>query len=297
MLRFGADLPFSVRSRLAELRWDTDEREVETTRGDWERVPVALLGDGVIERADKHPANRRSPSPSPSPNASPSRSPSPRQEKATLSAFVSSIADSFGLLISSLTEDSNGLVAASARQIVTSLTQEDPTLFTHSIFVKLLDPATDAVDLLLHGLQQIITAQPYLSPALAFSLFNHLGGLLKALSRFDRPGSLRVYGLVVSLMALIAPSLSELSFRDLRKNRIDHLLIPTTAFFFDESFPSTEMFPRQTARQERADDGFGALLRELVVVRTAQYSLVLAIIRRDRKEGPSLPRLLLIVAI
>lgn len=258
-LRSICSLPFSVRSQLMTLGWDTDQKE-ENSRSDcqfiflWtrsrtatdsishsfllsgERTPVSLLSSDLLESSSVV----ASPSPAKSVLLDRSRGSLARRLSATQDAvsqppvFSSLFVAALGRQLSNLIHDLDGSLAATSRETLLTIGREDPSLIARPLVIQLGVEGVD-VPQILSSLRNLLSAQHDLPPAFSHFVFNHLAGLLKGLAKVGDAKSLETYSLVLPLMADLSPQVTELSIRELRRNKADLLCLPTGAFWCEYS--------------------------------------------------------------
>jgi hypothetical protein len=90
-----------------------------------------------------------------------------------------------------------------------------------------LDKQRSAIDRIRH----VLLIQTQLPCGATHHLFNHLGGLLKGLSREKASNSLQVHAIVLPTAAALTPLVSEFSLSSLRKNKSEPLFLSSGSFW------------------------------------------------------------------
>jgi hypothetical protein len=124
-----------------------------------------------------------------------------------------------------LTADADPFIAISCRDLLFVAARDDPALVCRPLFEALEDISSPASDVTAR-VHAIINLQAALPPTLSYYVFNHLAGYLKAASRdvVNSHQALRSYASVMPDVSRLASHVSDLSVRDLRRNKVDMLL-------------------------------------------------------------------------
>lgn len=256
-----------------------------------ERKPLTLLTSHITDAEDGEAAASQSSEPAgPASPGSPSRrSPgsSGNELAGRATVMIAPLSSHLAERVPNEIRERDTLLSALSQELLLAVIREDPALLPRILAtnVNLRYQASLAIS----SVRNLLGTQAKLPPAFAFEVFNHLGGVLKSLSRTSQSSkALGLYMLIISVLADVAPHVSELSVRELRRNKLDGLLLPAGAFWFDATSPDSPMFPRElSSAPGTPSSGLPEPLAQLVQIRIAQNQLLLSILRRDRKEGLS----------
>ncbi|CAL1699709.1 unnamed protein product [Somion occarium] len=262
----GNVLPLELRKRLSEIGWDEENRQVDP-KMQWIRSPMSLLPSYQLDHLDNNAGELMlSPEPhSPSPSASPSASPQPSPVKpsSTDSAltrqdsnasirslgvkrrpvFVPTLLTLFPLL-AKMVSDRDFSVSAAALDIVFDFMRDDPALIGREIFA-LLSGDEASVIAGISALRAFLHVRHVLPPAMAHFVLNHLTGFLKSLVRSTESLTpLQNYAYSVPIIANLFTQVSNLSMRELRRNKVDMFFVPTGSLWFPPTAPASSIFPR-----------------------------------------------------
>jgi len=84
-----------------------------------------------------------------------------------------------------------------------------------------------------------------LPPPLTHYIFNNLVGFLKMVARDDDvSNALHDFGQTVRILTNMATQVSDMSIRDIRRSKIEPLMIPSGSLWYPSSAPKGPMFPR-----------------------------------------------------
>jgi len=303
------EVPLELKKRLAELGWAEENAGVVDPWQEWLTTPLSLLPTNQIDRLE---ANAADPLGATSPLGSPNPSPrkgkldrdhlQTRQQQEDVSSllrrnsssggpasvikrravFVPPLSSIFVRLIS-LVKDPNYVVAAAARSTVMDLMRNDPGLLTRPILDCLSGEQKD-VRGAVAAFNALLHSHKTLPPSLTHIIFNNLAGFLKVASKdMEAPGSFDDFGQVLPIMAHFATQVSQMSLREIRRAKIDHLLIPSGALWFSSSSPKGPMFPR-AAEPTNPFDPFPHQLASITMIRTAQNMFFATMLKRNYQD-------------
>lgn len=229
LLKFGQTLPLELRQRLNELGW-SDEDELKAS-SDWEQTPVSSL-PGLAFQADGNlisggnsarpsipvrSLNRRGSS------ASAGSSSSKRRKAIFAPLFVNMVYDQMTILAGEV----DGPISATSREVVRVLQRDDVVSF--------LRPITEGMkDQFLNAMERLDRITKFSAPGFAYSAVNaivgHLKSSLKTNADFD------YWDIALASVVRLVPSVSEISLRDIRKNKAEHVLLPASIHEGDGGF-------------------------------------------------------------
>ena len=259
------DVPLELKQRLAELGWAEENATDMDPRQEWIKMPMSILPPNQLERMEVGTTDIPVPSPLSSPQASPRRSaPSsptlrPENDAAALlrrnsssggpvngmkrrAVFVPSLTLIFHRL-AALTYDSNFAVAAAARTTVLDLMRSDPVLLSRSVLETLAGENRD-MKLAVSTLTAFLNSFHILPPSVTHHIFNNLAGFLKLISKQAETEALHDYSHVIPIVASLATQVSGMSIKEIRRSKLEHLVIPSGSLWFGASAPQSPMFPR-----------------------------------------------------
>lgn len=307
----GHVLPLELRRRLSEVGWAEERGEMDPkTR--WIKTPVARLPttqlDSLSTASDGDPGPPESPNSSPSPEPSPTRS-SPRDSPFTPKAptrltppggfpltptskdakakrrpvFVATMVALFPTL-SEMIKDSDFIVANTAKNLVLDLMRDDPTVLSRSVFHGISGDNFSVMSAVT-TLRNFLHSEAVLPPGMAHHVLNHLAGFLKSAMRHtDAVNPLMSYGYTSPIIAKLAPQVSKISMRDIRRAKVDMLFVPSGTLWWNESAPLGPMFPRGLDGSRNPFEAFPPQVVWVTMVRTAQNLLLLNMLRRNAQD-------------
>ncbi|KAG8934319.1 hypothetical protein FRC02_010176 [Tulasnella sp. 418] len=276
-IKIGANLPPELRRRVLELGWGEEERDDTHEKQQFSLVPLSLIPYQELEGMNSIQGKQSV--------AGKDEEPSARDNKGLVRRKSSSSGYITGLkrkaimpppllpllgTISKAICDANLEVSESARDLVLMLIRDDPAMLARPIMEGLSKEVTEG-DPSFSGLRNLIRAQSPLTPALAHHIFNHLAGLLKtAVRKSDTPTDI-AFSQAVPIMALIIAHVSNISVRELRRNKLDPLVFPS----FSSTATSAELLPNMSVNSQ---------LTNIFMTRTAQNLLLLRLLEHNPKE-------------
>ncbi|KAI0355950.1 hypothetical protein OH77DRAFT_1402071 [Trametes cingulata] len=295
----GHVLPLELRRRLSEVGWAEERGEMDP-KTQWIKTPVARLPtqqlDSLSTSTEGDGGPLESPSTSPSPEPSPTRS-SPRESPLARKdstagthskakrrpVFVATMVALFPRL-STMVKDHDFVVANTAKNLILDLMRDDPTLLSRSVFHHISgDNAslTSAVT----TLRNFLHCEFVLPPGMAHHILNHLAGFLKSSMRHtEAVNPLQSYGYTSPVIAKLAPQVSKISMRDIRRAKVDMLFIPSGSLWWNETAPTGPMFPRRLEASHNPFEVVPAPVVWVTMIRTAQNMLLLNMLRRNAQD-------------
>ncbi|KAK8861503.1 hypothetical protein IAR55_002324 [Kwoniella newhampshirensis] len=214
--KFGQTLPLELRQHLMELGWGEDTTLQATS--DWEKVPVSALPS--LQHQQEGMSSNHSPSPMNSllrrGSSGSGTSFSGKRRKAIFAPVF------FGLVneqVVVLAGEADGGVSALSRELVRLVQRDESAAFLRPI-------TNDFKADFLGSLSRLNAVMSSLTPEFAFSGLNALVGYLKSVSRND-PDFVHLC-VALSTIARLVPQVSEISLRDIRKNKTEHVLLPAS---------------------------------------------------------------------
>ena len=217
--KFGTNLPLELRQRLMELGWSEDD--TMAVKSDWEKVPVSRLpilefqaGTGVVENLGA----------SPSPATGLARESSNHSGKTFGKKRRAIFAPVLLRLIydqaTMLAHDPSSSIGSASRGLVRLIQRDDAAAATR--------PFTDNLSNkdLLRALADLNAFMAVVTPAYAYNTFNSIVGYLKTSLRND--ATFGNYAPALASVSAVAPYVSELSLRAIRKSKAEHILLPAS---------------------------------------------------------------------
>ncbi|ORZ02268.1 hypothetical protein BCR43DRAFT_465218 [Syncephalastrum racemosum] len=237
-LKHASNFPIELKRQIQELGWDDDDQGEEHEALKKVLTPLCLLPSLYLEEEEEQPMNETENREPEQRQHSISKLIARRKRAATVQALTST---SLGMV--DLLNDFSGGVGSSLREVFENAMRDDPALFLRPFLGDLGKERIERQKEVLTRLRHLVDLRCKLPPGFAFILFNYLAGMLKWLTRENKPDGLLLMTLIHPLLTELALSTNELSTRDLRKNKIEHLLTSTGRFWFRHEQPR-DMFPR-----------------------------------------------------
>jgi len=278
-----------------ELDWYQSETEKENEKKvRWDRLPLSALPMTTLNIAEYERAleGGSDSGGSTTPRLSPSAGMISRKSSMggsggarRRSIFVPLMASVVASL-PTLTTDADPFIAMVSRDLLFTVARDDPALVCRPLFEALegISPPVSEVATQVHA---TINMQAALPPTLSYYVFNHLAGYLKAASRdaVDSHQALRSYASIMPDVSRLASHVSDLSVRELRRNKLEMLVLPTFDLWFRRSLLVGNLPSAPTDDDpERAERG----LEAIISIRTAQNIFLWNLLRRFPKEAPSI---------
>ncbi|TRM62239.1 hypothetical protein BD626DRAFT_548631 [Schizophyllum amplum] len=296
-------LPAELKKRLAEIGWAQDESPVDQ-RSEWARTPLSVLPMHQSDRFDM--TVDRDATPMASPNNSPAASPQrPGQERGRNPSdaspmllrrnsssggplhgakrrpvFVPSLTNVFPDLVM-LVFDPSFAVASAARAVILDLMRNDPALLLRPLLDYFVAESRDMP----RGttvLRALLHVHQHTPPSLAFQLFNSIIGYLKHNTRQMVQEPLGDFAAVLGIAGKLVTQVSQLSIREMRRAKIEALMIPSGSLWFPPSAPGGPMFPRAPSHYNPFT--YDPDLMHVTTIRIAQNGLLLAMLKRNPQD-------------
>ncbi|KAG8998938.1 hypothetical protein FRB94_006521 [Tulasnella sp. JGI-2019a] len=279
-LQIGASLPPELRKRVLELGWETSERDESSGATKWAHAPISLLPMNELEAlGSSHGQANRTRSGDDTSGDEGSNTALLRR-KSSASSYVAGIKKkalvvpqllTLFSIVAQIISTSDMAVSGAARDLILALMRDDPALLSRPILEDISDSLTDTAQAFTSA-QNLLHAHAVLPPALAHHVFNHLAGFLKTAQRLTGADSDSAFALSLPIMAQLAPQVGDLSFRELRRNKLDNIILPTFV-------PKHSTFaPSDSNQPIPMDTVYSA------IVRTAQTTILLELLRQSPKD-------------
>ncbi|KAI8150027.1 hypothetical protein BJV82DRAFT_585517 [Fennellomyces sp. T-0311] len=239
-LKHASNFPIELKRQIQELGWDDDDQGEEHEALKKVLTPLALLPSLYLEE-EEEPMNEggdTSAGRDESKHVNISKIIARRKRAATVHALTVA-----NLSMVDLLGDDFGGVSSALRELLESFLRDDPALFLRPFLGDLGKAKITQQRELLTRLRYLVDLRSKLPPGFSYILFNYLAGMLKWLTRENKEDGLVLMTLIHPILAELALSTNELSTRDLRKHKIEHLLVSTGRFWFTNEQPAS-MFPR-----------------------------------------------------
>ena len=302
--RDGDDVPLELKKRLAELGWVEEGAGVVDERQMWIKTPLSLLSSSQLDRLAGGPEDygAHALSPSPSPHPSPRRWVDPSQQMqqqaedaAALlrrnsssggpmnavkrrALFVPSLSVIFRRL-ATLVYDPNFAVASAARMTLLDLMRNDPGILARPAFDLFVGEHKD-IQSAISTFTAFLHTRRVLPPPLTHHIFNNLAGFLKVTSKdVEMSNALHDFGQSVRILTIMATQVSDLSIREIRRSKIEPLMIPSGSLWYPASAPKGPMFPRNLG-----NNPFEPALQNLIsitMIRVSQNMFFLTMLKRN----------------
>lgn len=295
----GHVLPQELRRRLDEVGWAEERGEMDP-KTEWIKTPMSRLPTQQLESlsssTDANPAPADSPSPSPSPEPSPTKT-SPRDTPLTRKdstsggqsrakrrpIFVATMVELFPRL-AAMVKDSDFVVANGAKNLILDLMRDDPPIISRSAFNGLSGDFAEVMSAIT-TLRDFLHCEHILPPGTTHHVLNHLVGFLKGSMRHtEAVNPLQGYGYSAPVLAKLIPQVSKMSMRDIRRAKVDMLLLPSGSLWWNDAPQPGPMFPRSL---ESSYDPFATVPEPVVwvtMIRTAQNLLFLNMLRHSAQD-------------
>ncbi|WWC60191.1 uncharacterized protein I303_102756 [Kwoniella dejecticola CBS 10117] len=214
--RFGRTLPLELRQRLMELGWSEDESL--QAKSDWEQVPVSKLP--ALQYQQEGMNVEKSPSPM--------RSLTRRGSSGSGSSFTSKRRKAvFAPVLLAMIDDQARLLAVEIDGPISSTSLELVRLFQRDDPTGLLRPIAEGfADDFAASLARLNCILSTLTPGFAYAALNALVGYIKTILRTEH--QFRYHALALVTISRLVSGTSEISLRDIRKNKAEHVLLPAS---------------------------------------------------------------------
>ena len=307
--RDGDDVPLELKKRLAELGWVEEGAGVVDEQQMCIKTPFSLLSSSQLDRLAGGPGDYgvHSLSPAPSPHPSPKRWADPSQhmqqqaeEAAALlrrnsssggpmnavkrrAVFVPSLTVIFRRL-ATLVYDPNFAVASAARMTLLDLMRNDPGILTRPAFDLFVGEHKD-IQSAISTFTALLHTRRVLPPPLTHHVFNSLAGFLKMASKdLEKSNALHDFGQIVRILTNMATQVSELSIREIRRSKIENLMIPSGSLWYPSSAPKGPMFPRNLGTFNNPFEPALQNLISITMIRVSQNMFFLTMLKRNYQD-------------
>jgi hypothetical protein len=229
-LKSVGNFPIDIRNRFQELGWgQKDQQETELTRR--AQTPLMLSWTGYLDGDYESKANFGR-----------TYTMLPKDRHATV---LIPVLNSLNLGTIDLMDDKAIGVRSAAINFLSDYIRNEPVLFVRSFFAEVVHARTDRQRALISRLHLLLSGNSKLPPAFAFTLFNHLLGLLKWFQRNSKPLGLEMLATVLPLLADVIISTNDIVFKDLKRNKVDIFFAGLGRFWFKSAILPESMFPAQ----------------------------------------------------
>lgn len=275
-LQVGASLPPELRGRLLDLGWAENRNEEEQEAQRWDRAPISLLPSTDLELLGTNQSKGSTDS---------NGDAEGRQNKGLLRRKSSGAGHISGMrkkgifvpplltlvpLVVNLLTDSDIIVSDIANNLIATLMRDDPVLLVRGLMEDLSDAMQDH-EQTLNTLRLFTHAQERLPPGFVHHIFNHLAGLVRTTSRQSGQDIAHVVARCLPILVDLVPQVCEMSYRELCRNKLDLLILPTLA-----PIPSgLKLSPRPAMTPG---------LMQATLTRTAQNLILLNVIQQSPKD-------------
>ena len=307
--RDGGEVPLALKKRLAELGWVEEGTGVVDQRQVWIKTPLSLLPASHLDRLVGGPSDHgtHSLSPNPSPHSSPKKSVDLSQqmqqqaeEAAALirrnsssggplsgvkrrAVFVPSLTVIFRRL-ATMVYDPNFAVASAVRMTLLDLMRNDPVLLTRPALDLLVGEDKD-IQSAISTFSALLHTRRVLPPPLTHHVFNNLAGFLKMAARPDEmSNAFHDFGQTVRILTSMAIQVSELSVREIKRCKIESLMIPSGSLWFSSSASKGPMFPRSLGTSDNPFEPDLQKLISITMVRVSQNMFFLSMLKRNYQD-------------
>ena len=293
----GHVLPLELRRRLNEVGWAEERGEMDP-RMEWIKTPVTRLPTQQLDSLSSSDADSsllEPLSPSPSPEPSPTRT-SPRDSPLSgrdssaghwrakrRPVFVAGMVAFFPKL-AAMTKDSDFIVANTARNLILDLMRDDPQLLARSVFHE-LSGDDSGVASAVTTLRNFLHCEFHLPPGTAHHILNHVVGFLKgSMRQTENVDPLLGFGYSAPIVAKLTSQVSKMSMRDIRRAKVDMLLLPSGSLWWNDALQAGPMFPRALESNYNPFEALPAPVIWVSMVRTAQNILLLNMLRHNSQD-------------
>ena len=288
----GASLPGDIRRRLLELDWIKTAQEKEEERSiKWHQLPLSVLPRVTLDVAEHVQnialVNAQSPEQTYTApegggllNRKPSSGSSAIRRKVLI---VPSIVQTISKL-TSLFNDDDLSVMNTAQELLRSALMDDPSTFCRPSIEALDDRFSTPSDVT-NALSAYIHIQSSLPPHLSHHILNHLVGYVKNLARdtTESPRNLPRVAAVMPLISQLASTISDLSFRDIKRNKAETLLLPTFDFSFSAT-PVGSLLSRSHPSQLQSGRNDEDAMSDMMTIHIAQNMFLYRHVLRHQKD-------------
>ena len=312
--RDGDDVPLELKKRLAELGYVEEGAGVVDQRQMWIKTPFSLLSASQLDRLAGGSGDYgvHALSPAPSPHPSPKKwtdaSQQMQQQAEEAAALLRRSSNSGGSMnagkrkavfvpsltvifrrLATLVNDSNFAVASAARMTLLDLMRNDPGILTRSVFDLFVGEHKD-IQSAISTFAAFLHTRRVLPPPLTHHIFNNLAGFLKMAAKdAEMSNALHDFGQSIRILTSMATQVSDLSIREIRRSKIEPLMIPSGSLWYPSSAPKGPMFPRNlgTFSNPFQPKPFEPALQNLIsitMIRVSQNMFFLSMLKRNYKD-------------
>ncbi|KAL9543156.1 hypothetical protein MBANPS3_008253 [Mucor bainieri] len=258
-LKNASNFPIELKRQIQELGWDDDDNGEEHEALKKVLTPLALLPSLFLEEEEERLNEDENPglassSAAATTTATAATAAAGRQNSKPIdiskiitrrkrATTIRSLTISFLSMVDLLNDDYGGASNA-LRELLEYFLRDDPALFLRAFLNDLGKFKLERHKDMLTRVRYLVSMQHKLPPGFTHILFNYLAGMLKWLMRENKKkDGLVLMTLIHPILAELTLSTNDLSIRDLRKNKIEHLLVSTGRFWFTHEQPAG-LFPR-----------------------------------------------------
>ncbi|KAI8384554.1 uncharacterized protein BYT42DRAFT_492529 [Radiomyces spectabilis] len=159
-------------------------------------------------------------------------------------AAVHSLTIAFVSMVDLLNDNYGGNFNA-LHELLEYVMRDDAALFLRVFLNDLGKHKPDHHRDILTRVRYLIGMQAKLPPGFTHILFNYLAGMLKWLARENKADGLLLMTLIHPILTELMISTNEISLRDLRKNKIELILVSSGRFWFTQEQQPAAMFPHE----------------------------------------------------
>lgn len=291
-------LPLDIRRRLMEIGWADEEEPVDEIL-EWRRTPMSLLGttqidqiagaDNGVDEASGSDHGHTSPGCTPSKSSSPGRDGMARRTSSRgmnfgkrRPVFVEPLVAVF-LPLAKIAMENDFSTASIAQDLILDYMRDDPAVLCRSAFTIFSDER-QTIDRAVTSLRYLASLRRVLPPRFTHHAFNNLAGYLKYLSKnMESKNALHDFSLTLPLLARLAPQVSDISIRGIRRAKIEMFMFPSGSLFFNDPAPIGPMFPRDLDYIDPFAECPSELL-QLVMIRMSQNMFALDMLKRAPQD-------------
>ncbi|KAG8919092.1 hypothetical protein FRC00_011752, partial [Tulasnella sp. 408] len=274
-LQVGASLPPELRGRLLDLGWAENRNEEEQEAQRWDRAPISLLPSTDLELL----GTNQSKGSTDSAGDAEGKNKGLLRRKSSGAGHISGMRKkgifvppllSLVPVIANLLTDPDMNVSSIANDLIMMLMKDDPVLLVRGLMEDMSDAMQDH-EQALNTLRLFAHAQERLPPGLAHHVFNHLAGLVRTTARQSGQDIAFVVARCLPILVDLVPQVCEMSYRELCRNKLDPLILPTLA-----PIPSGL---KLTSRSSMTPG-----LMQAAMTRTAQNLILFNVIQQSPKD-------------
>ena len=307
--RDGDDVPLELKKRLAELGWVEEGAGVVDQQQLWIKTPLSLLSASQLDRLSGGPGDYGvhvlSPAPStyPSPNKWVDPSQQMQQQADEAAALIRRSSSSGGPMnavkrravfvpsltvifrrLATLVYDPNFAVASAARMTLLDLMRNDPGILTRPAFDLFVGEHKD-IRSAISTFAAFLHTRRVLPPPLTHHVFNNLAGFLKTAAKdVEMSSALHDFGQSVRILTNMATQVSDLSIREIRRSKIEPLMIPSGSLWYSSSAPKGPMFPRNLGTFNNPFEPALQNLISITMIRVSQNMFFLTMLKRNYQD-------------